>query len=90
MYSFETDEVLQQLSNDKKGGNGTQVRRSRSNLYVIVRGIEKRQILKEQVDRSRFAERIVSLAAETQTGINARAMLTDHALLLELKAGSRA
>ena len=48
--------------------------------HVIIRGIEKRRIVDDQIDREGFVSRMGKLAAETQTAIHAWALLDNHVL----------
>ena len=50
--------------------------------HVIIRGIEKKNIVKNQYDRKDFVERLDHLATETETAIYAWALLSNHAHLL--------
>lgn len=50
--------------------------------HVIIRGIEKRHIVKDDEDRRAFVLRLGSLASETGTAIYAWALLTNHAHIL--------
>ena len=50
--------------------------------HVIIRGIEKRSIVKDQYDRKDFVERLAILATETETAIFAWALLSNHAHIL--------
>jgi len=50
--------------------------------HVIVRGIEKRRIVNDVADRKNFVKRMGELALETQTGIYAWALMTNHAHIL--------
>jgi REP element-mobilizing transposase RayT len=50
--------------------------------HVIIRGIEKRPIVDDAVDREGFVSRMGKLAAETQTAIYAWALLENHAHIL--------
>jgi len=50
--------------------------------HVIIRGIEKRNIVKNQYDRKDFVERLGHLAEETKTTIYAWALLNNHAHIL--------
>ncbi len=47
--------------------------------HVVVRGIERRQIVNDNRDRSDFVSRMGKIAAETQTLIYAWALLNNHA-----------
>jgi len=50
--------------------------------HVIIRGIEKKNIVTNQYDREDFVERLGLLATETETGIYAWALLSNHAHIL--------
>ena len=50
--------------------------------HVIIRGIEKKNIVTNQYDRKDFVERLGNLATETETGIYAWALLSNHAHIL--------
>jgi REP element-mobilizing transposase RayT len=50
--------------------------------HVIVRGIEKRRIVDDKVDRDNFVSRIGQIAHETETVIYAWALMTNHAHIL--------
>ncbi len=50
--------------------------------HVMVRGIERRRIVKDDRDRSDFVSRMQRLAVETDTAIYAWALLSNHAHLL--------
>lgn len=54
--------------------------------HVIVRGIERRQIVDDDKDRTNFIDRMGSLAPETDTAIYAWALLMNHAHIL-LRSG---
>ena len=54
--------------------------------HVIIRGIERRQIVDDQKDRSGFVARMGELALKTGTTIYAWALLTNHAHIL-LRSG---
>jgi putative transposase len=54
--------------------------------HVIIRGIEKRQIVDDDEDRQSFISRLGDLAGETQTSIYAWTLLTNYAHLL-LRSG---
>ena len=54
--------------------------------HVIVRGIEKRRIVDDKVDRDNFS-RMGQIAHETETVIYAWALMTNHAHIL-LRSGS--
>jgi REP element-mobilizing transposase RayT len=55
--------------------------------HVIVRGIEKKEIVSDKYDRADFVERMGELAQETGTSIYAWSLMTNHAHIL-LKSGS--
>lgn len=50
--------------------------------HVMVRGIEKRRIVKDVADRKNFVQRLGELSAATNTSIYAWALLTNHAHIL--------
>ena len=50
--------------------------------HVILRGIEKRQIFDDAMDRESFVTRMGQLAVETKTKIYAWSLLTNHAHIL--------
>lgn len=50
--------------------------------HVIIRGIEKRRIVKDVADRENFLKRLEELSAETKTAIYAWALMTNHAHIL--------
>ena len=50
--------------------------------HVIIRGIEKRSIVDNQADREDFVSRMGKLAINTETGIYAWALMTNHAHIL--------
>jgi REP element-mobilizing transposase RayT/predicted HTH domain antitoxin len=54
--------------------------------HVIIRGIEKRQIVDDGKDRVNFVKRLGDLAEETKTAIYAWSLLTNHAHFL-LRSG---
>jgi putative transposase len=54
--------------------------------HVILRGIEKRRIVDDDKDRQNFVKRLGDLAEETETGIYAWSLMTNHAHLL-LRSG---
>jgi len=54
--------------------------------HVILRGIEKRQIYDDDVDRESFVTRMAQLSVETKTKIYAWSLLTNHAHIL-LRSG---
>ena len=47
--------------------------------YIIIRGIEKRQIVDDDYDRNNFVERVGRMAVETATVIYAWSLMTNHA-----------
>ena len=55
--------------------------------HVIIRGIERRPIVDDDKDRDNFVSRLGDLAAETETGIFAWTLMTNHAHIL-IKSGS--
>ena len=55
--------------------------------HVIIRGIEKRPIVRDDADRSDFVSRLGRLAIETQTSVFAWALMGNHAHLL-LRSGT--
>ncbi len=56
--------------------------------HVIIRGIEKRRIVDDKVDRGRLVQRMGDLSKETGTSIYAWSVMTNHAHIL-LKSGIR-
>ena len=54
--------------------------------HVIVRGIEKRKIVKDDRDRQEFVYRMGTIATDTETLIYAWALMTNHAHIL-LRSG---
>ena len=50
--------------------------------HVIVRGIERRRIVDDELDRKTFVDRVGELALATDTKIYAWALMTNHAHLL--------
>ena len=50
--------------------------------HVILRGIEKRRIVDDEIDRQNFITRLGDLAQETKTPIYAWSLMTNHAHLL--------
>jgi putative transposase len=56
--------------------------------HVIVRGIEKRDIVKDKHDRNNVVSRLGELAGETNTPIYAWALMSSHMHIL-LKSGPR-
>lgn len=55
--------------------------------HVIIRGIEKKAIFKDDADRSDFVARLGRLALETQTSVFAWALVHNHAHLLVKSSG---
>ena len=55
--------------------------------HVIIRGIERRPIVDDEKDRENFVSRLGHLAAETETGIFAWTLMTNHIHIL-IKSGS--
>jgi putative transposase len=55
--------------------------------HVIIRGIEKKEIVADKYDRTDFVKRMGELAQETGTSIYAWSLMTNHAHIL-LKSGS--
>ena len=56
--------------------------------HVIIRGIEKRRIVDDKVDRARLVQRMEDLSKETGTSVYAWSVMTNHAHIL-LKSGNR-
>jgi len=54
--------------------------------HVIMRGIERKRIVKDDLDRQNFISRMGTLALETETSIYAWALLSNHAHIL-LRSG---
>jgi len=54
--------------------------------HVIIRGIERRKIVDDDKDRSRFVERIEKLSTDLNTPIYAWSLMPNHAHIL-LKSG---
>lgn len=50
--------------------------------HVIIRGLERRAIVKDDTDRAAFVTRLAGVAQETGTGVGAWACLPNHAHLL--------
>ncbi len=50
--------------------------------HVIIRGIERRRIVDDDLDRTDFVDRLGGLALETQTRIFAWVLMTNHAHIL--------
>ncbi|MGB9496868.1 MAG: transposase [Dissulfuribacterales bacterium] len=57
--------------------------------HVIVRGIEKRRIVDDKVDRDNFVSRMGQIASETDTIIYAWALMTNHAHILAVHVACR-
>ncbi len=56
--------------------------------HVIIRGIEKRRIVKDRKDRAEFVSRLGEIASKTGTKIYAWALMANHAHLL-LRSGPK-
>lgn len=56
--------------------------------HVIVRGIEKKEIVKDDIDRRQFIDRMGRLASESKTAIYAWSLMTNHAHIL-LRSGPK-
>ena len=56
--------------------------------HVIIRGIEKRRIVHDKVDRAHLVQRMEDLSKETGTSVYAWSVMTNHAHIL-LKSGNR-
>ena len=56
--------------------------------HVIIRGIEKRRIVDDKVDRARLVQRMEDLSKETGTSVYAWSVMTNHAHIL-LKSANR-
>jgi len=56
--------------------------------HVMIRGIERGSIVRDDNDRNEFLKRMGKLAKETATAIYAFALMNNHAHIL-LKSGSR-
>ncbi|MEJ2285113.1 MAG: transposase, partial [Desulfobacterales bacterium] len=54
--------------------------------HIIIRGIERKAIFKDDKDRSNFIERLDYLVSESETGCFAWVLMTNHVHLL-LKTG---
>ena len=54
--------------------------------HIIIRGIERKAIFKDNADRTNFLERLDRIIPETQTGCHARVLMRNHVHLL-LKSG---
>jgi len=50
--------------------------------HVIVRGIEKRRIVRDVADRKDFIKRLAKISTDTKTSIYAWALMTNHAHIL--------
>ena len=50
--------------------------------HVIVRGIEKRDIVNDQYDRKRMVSRLGDLAEETKTNVYAWVLMSNHMHIL--------
>jgi len=50
--------------------------------HVIIRGIEKRRIVDDKVDRARLVQRMEDLSKETGTSVYAWSVMTNHAHIL--------
>jgi REP element-mobilizing transposase RayT len=50
--------------------------------HIIIRGIERRKIFRDDRDRENFLERLARLLDETRTGCYAWALLENHAHFL--------
>ena len=55
--------------------------------HIIARGIERRCIFEDDIDRDNFLKRIGTILSETQTGCYAWALIPNHFHLL-LRTGS--
>src|SRR5215510_12866216 len=55
--------------------------------HIMIRGIEKRNIVNDEMDRTNFVSRMGQIALDTKTIIYAWALLTNHAHIL-LKSGA--
>ena len=55
--------------------------------HVIIRGIERRPIVNDDKGRENFVSRLGRLTTETETGIFAWTLMTNHAHIL-IKSGS--
>ena len=55
--------------------------------HIIIRGIERKTIFKDKVDRGNFVGRLDRIISETETGCYARVLMINHVHLL-LKTGS--
>jgi REP element-mobilizing transposase RayT len=54
--------------------------------HIIIRGIERRAIFKDDLDRENFIKRLSTLVAETQTSCYAWVFMSNHAHFL-LRSG---
>jgi putative transposase len=54
--------------------------------HIIIRGIERKAIFKDRMDRRNFLSRLDRIVSETQTGCYAWGLMTNHVHLL-LKTG---
>lgn len=50
--------------------------------HVIIRGIEKKKIVSDDIDRDEFVQRMGMVASQTETAIYAWALMTNHAHIL--------
>jgi REP element-mobilizing transposase RayT len=71
----------------KKGRRAAMPRRARLDApgtlhHVIVRGIEKRRIVRGVADRKDFIKRLSKISTDTKTSIYAWALMTNHAHIL--------
>jgi REP element-mobilizing transposase RayT len=57
--------------------------------HIMVRGIERRKIVLDDVDRDNFLKRLDNVLSETATPCFARALISNHPHLL-LKTGTTA
>ena len=55
--------------------------------HIIIRGIERRKIFRDDQDKDRFVDRLATLLPETQTACYAWALMSNHAHFL-LRSGS--
>jgi len=55
--------------------------------HIIIRGIERRKIFKDDQDKEQFVDRLAILVPETQTVCYAWALMSNHAHFL-LRSGS--
>src|SRR3989338_158317 len=55
--------------------------------HIIIRGIEKKPIVKDDSDRAEFVDRMGKIALETKTPVYAWALMTNHAHIL-LRSGA--